>query len=182
MNESLVDQTLEEYFEDPDFETIIVKDEGLASSSHERPETNKKKQGNDRDVLEINKGNLSVAKKLKVVYPCEICHDIFRSTISLEQHLFYQHSETDCKNCQKSFSDLKKLRVHSNKCSAIKSLQLMCSYCGDGFQYEKTLEEHVVRRHEQEKKVPCGICGKFFADGKDMKNHLFREFHLRFFL
>lgn len=176
MTESLVVQNLGEYLEDPDIETIIFKDEQHFSSNIEETESSGPPifvvYANEQDALEFEQTNNSITRKPRNPLFCKICNEAFKSAIMLDQHLFYQHGENECKICQKSFLDLKKFKIHSNKCAAMKTL--MCSYCGEGFQYEKTLEEHVVRRHEQDKKIPCTICGKFFADGKDMKNHLFR--------
>ena len=116
IDEPSINNSLEEDYDDEPsvFETIIVKQSSTTRSKKPKIAYPKviidfdDKSQDEMDTFESNKSSKKFFK-----YLCNQCNQSFKSTISLDQHLFYQHGETDCKNCQKSFSDLKKLRTHS---------------------------------------------------------------------
>lgn len=73
----------------------------------------------------------------------------------------------ECQNCQKSFTDLKKLQVHQQSHERAYG----CNWCGKGFYQSADLRRH-LRTHTGERPYLCTWCSKSFSQRSNLRRHM----------
>lgn len=99
-------------------------------------------------------------------YNCEVCGQIFRTTVELQQHKQARHNFR-CLNCHNTIFQTEQLlqehisNYHSWKC--------MVESCGQEFTTSQRLQQHKQDTHT----VPClvGSCGEMFTTENELQRH-----------
>ena len=139
--------------------------------------------------------------KVKHIYPCPWCSQMFSFRCKLVDHFAKQHEKLmfpTCEECNKVYLDKKNLKEHMTVHSGVKSYQcevcekvfrtktslrqhshihsenkpFVCSYCGHGFSQRGYYLEH-VRRHTGERPYSCHVCLKTFVSNELRKRHMY---------
>ena len=111
-------------------------------------------------------------KQLQVAnrFPCEICGKTFKGKHK-ERHM-KTHLNTEkkfkCSECGVVFTkELERIKhkheVHG-KCPT-------CTLCGKTFQYQNTLNLHMIRQHGQRTEFNCDVCGVGFSIKSKLLRH-----------
>ncbi|XP_048871367.1 histone-lysine N-methyltransferase PRDM9 isoform X2 [Brienomyrus brachyistius] len=122
------------------------------------------------------------------VFPCPQCAFSFTAEHYLHKHLKRYHPEEhlkllesglaneaqedsgqlSCRQCQKTFTCLKTLRLH--KCTQSGDRLFLCTDCGKCFTWSYSLRQH-QRIHTGEKPFTCSECGKSFIHSGQLNVH-----------
>lgn len=119
---------------------------------------------------------------------CNICSKVFTQVCSLNAHKRTVHDEGakyKCNICGRNCLNYKKLEEH--KLVHTKDKQHPCTYCDKYFKYERSLVQHLERKHNSRANMQkilgdaaeldlseftCHICSKVFNNRFSYKGHL----------
>ncbi|XP_013195736.1 zinc finger protein 624 isoform X2 [Amyelois transitella] len=107
---------------------------------------------------------------------CDTCKMGFDSARSLNGHT-YSHSLFHCKNCSKSFENLKCFSYHQEKCSSAKvvkthdNIKYTCDYCGLSYDKKPSLRVHIIHKHLNVLPYVCELCGKRTSTIGHLRSH-----------
>lgn len=73
-----------------------------------------------------------------------------------------------CKDCGKTFNQLRNLQLHSRTHTGIHPF--VCQHCGQTFAQRRNLDVH-ERTHTGERPFRCGRCGRGFSRKDNLKKH-----------
>ncbi|XP_064075964.1 zinc finger protein 135-like isoform X4 [Vanessa tameamea] len=94
---------------------------------------------------------------------CKICFENIQDLESLIKHLHNEH---------KIYFD-KSLSINLQSYKLIKD-NFPCPFCGDVFRYFRTLLNHVVKMHSDNKNI-CMHCGMAFRNAPNLRTHIARH-------
>lgn len=107
---------------------------------------------------------------------CEICKEVFTSTMLKNKHLKNCHFENQIiqnhkctTSCVKTVSTSNSMIKHIN---AGLNRDHKCEYCGKVFSEAGSLRHHVETVHEECKEHKCSSCGKSFSTSRNLKTHI----------
>ncbi|KAG6464136.1 hypothetical protein O3G_MSEX014299, partial [Manduca sexta] len=102
---------------------------------------------------------------------CRVCGDAFVCTKTHRERL---HKETlnpppelHCAACDTQFLNAAALLAHAHAAQC--GTQHWCLHCGEGFQLENALRDHVLASHKVQ--FPCDKCNKVFSHESKLNNH-----------
>ena len=91
---------------------------------------------------------------------CNVCGACFMSNCKLKAHIDGTHlgiRAFKCDQCDKSFSDMAKRRIHVQRVHGDGSRPWMCDLCGKSFKVKVSLQAHTYRAHRG-KMFACEVC------------------------
>ena len=105
---------------------------------------------------------------------CALCHQSFKSTRSLKQHMRMHTGETghSCQ-CGKILASRAMLELHEKSCGKEKGH--WCRACNHGYTTKQALVHHLKAKHGPaltKEELTCTTCGKEFKVVKTMREHL----------
>lgn len=123
-----------------------------------------------------------VGQPADIKFACKYCDMEFDSTPKLLQHQKKIHdlsistgNHFECTLCNTRFSSLKNLQKHhQQKHSDIPASELQlfkCHHCELTFETTDLMIQHMVEKHEYEKKFNCEICQSFFGWKTGLTRH-----------
>jgi len=108
----------------------------------------------------------------KSTYKCEVCAQLFRSSLGLQKHLEFHTDDGQhytCTICFQLFKDPKTLEGHI--ALHMRKRPHKCSFCPKAFRDPGSLQKH-VRVHTGEKPYKCTSCYQSFAEYSSLRKHL----------
>ena len=108
----------------------------------------------------------------KSTYKCEVCAQLFRSSLGLQKHLEFHTDDGQhytCTICFKPFKEAKTLEEHV--ALHMRKRPHKCSFCPKAFRDPGSLQKH-VRVHTGEKPYKCTSCYQSFAEYSSLRKHL----------
>ncbi|XP_052894386.1 zinc finger protein 420-like [Anopheles moucheti] len=106
-------------------------------------------------------------------YPCKQCDKSFNNWLKLKMHVELDHSETPpsfpCPECDKTFVIRSRLKAHQKIHSARKDHT--CDVCGSSFVNKGLLKRHRRSLHSTDLLFECKLCSKKFAVVEKLKIH-----------
>ncbi|CAL8117181.1 unnamed protein product [Orchesella dallaii] len=129
----------------------------------------------------------ALADELKAV--CELCSKSFVTFQALSFHMGREHCEepqgegkieqppeiVSCEQCSMKFPNRASLLLHLN-CTHDRQNRHICSECGKGFQYLKSLEQHSVTHEMGRRDFVCHLCGCDYPVERTLLAH-YRNVH-----
>ncbi|XP_055683964.1 gastrula zinc finger protein xFG20-1-like [Lutzomyia longipalpis] len=111
-------------------------------------------------------------------YVCSICNEKFQNECLLKQHKASCCAKPrgifQCDLCSKNFP--KKLLLQQHIMSHVKKQRgFICDFCGNNYEYEKTLEFHetICRNMIEAPKFPCITCGNKYPTEAALNLHIY---------
>ena len=108
----------------------------------------------------------------KSTYKCEVCAQLFRSSLGLQKHLEFHTDDGQhytCTICFQLFKEAKTLEDHI--ALHMRKRPHKCSFCPKAFRDPGSLQKH-VRVHTGEKPYKCTSCYQSFAEYSSLRKHL----------
>lgn len=108
----------------------------------------------------------------KSTYKCEVCAQLFRSSLGLQKHLEFHTDDGQhytCTICFQLFKEAKTLEGHI--ALHMRKRPHKCSFCPKAFRDPGSLQKH-VRVHTGEKPYKCTSCYQSFAEYSSLRKHL----------
>ena len=108
----------------------------------------------------------------KSTYKCEVCAQLFRSSLGLQKHLEFHTDDGQhytCTICFQPFKEAKTLEGHI--ALHMRKRPHKCSFCPKAFRDPGSLQKH-VRVHTGEKPYKCTSCYQSFAEYSSLRKHL----------
>ncbi|XP_078351573.1 uncharacterized protein LOC144636276 [Oculina patagonica] len=108
----------------------------------------------------------------KSTYKCEVCAQLFRSSLGLQKHLEFHTDDGQhytCTICFQPFKEAKTLEDHI--ALHMRKRPHKCSFCPKAFRDPGSLQKH-VRVHTGEKPYKCTSCYQSFAEYSSLRKHL----------
>ena len=120
------------------------------------------------------------------LFPCEKCSDTFDRKDNLRRHesLVHKMSDTNfaaaakllkidtnkwqCKQCKKTFDDVRKLEDHLILKNCTENI---CGYCQNTFKEKHNLTKHIKNVHLKKELYKCDKCQKEYALKKSFNRH-----------
>ena len=104
------------------------------------------------------------------VIPCDVCGKTFKGK-HRERHM-RTHIVTEkrfkCNECDQVFTKEIDRKKHQHE---IHGKCPTCAVCGTAFQYQNTLNLHMIRQHRQKTEFTCDICGVGFPIKSKLLRH-----------
>ena len=120
-------------------------------------------------VDDLLKGDIANDKS---TYKCEVCAQLFRSSLGLQKHLEFHTDDGQhytCTICFQPFKEAKTLEDHI--ALHMRKRPHKCSFCPKAFRDPGSLQKH-VRVHTGEKPYKCTSCYQSFAEYSSLRKHL----------
>ena len=120
-------------------------------------------------VDDLLKGDLGNDKS---TYKCEVCAQLFRSSLGLQKHLEFHMDDGQhytCTICFQPFKEAKTLDDHIAQ--HMRKRPHKCKFCPKAFRDPGSLQKH-VRVHTGEKPYKCTSCYQSFAEYSSLRKHL----------
>lgn len=120
-------------------------------------------------VDDLLKGDMGSDKS---TYKCEVCAQLFRSSLGLQKHLEFHTDDGQhytCTICFQLFKEAKTLEGHI--ALHMRKRPHKCSFCPKAFRDPGSLQKH-VRVHTGEKPYKCTSCYQSFAEYSSLRKHL----------
>ena len=120
-------------------------------------------------VDDLLKGDLGSEKS---TYKCEVCAQLFRSSLGLQKHLEFHMDDGQhytCTICFQPFKEAKTLDDHIAQ--HMRKRPHKCKFCPKAFRDPGSLQKH-VRVHTGEKPYKCTSCYQSFAEYSSLRKHL----------
>ena len=120
-------------------------------------------------VDDLLKGDLGNDKS---TYKCEVCAQLFRSSLGLQKHLEFHMDDGQhytCTICFQPFKEAKTLEDHIAQ--HMRKRPHKCKFCPKAFRDPGSLQKH-VRVHTGEKPYKCTSCYQSFAEYSSLRKHL----------
>ena len=120
-------------------------------------------------VDDLLKGDLGSDKS---TYKCEVCAQLFRSSLGLQKHLEFHMDDGQhytCTICFQPFKEAKTLDDHI--ALHMRNRPHKCTFCPKAFRDPGSLQKH-VRVHTGEKPYKCTSCYQSFAEYSSLRKHL----------
>jgi len=120
-------------------------------------------------VDDLLKGDVGSEKS---TYKCEVCAQLFRSSLGLQKHLEFHTDDGQhytCTICFQLFKEAKTLEDHI--ALHMRKRPHKCSFCPKAFRDPGSLQKH-VRVHTGEKPYKCTSCYQSFAEYSSLRKHL----------
>lgn len=120
-------------------------------------------------VDDLLKGDLGNDKS---TYKCEVCAQLFRSSLGLQKHLEFHMDDGQhytCTICFQPFKEAKTLDEHIAQ--HMRKRPHKCKFCPKAFRDPGSLQKH-VRVHTGEKPYKCTSCYQSFAEYSSLRKHL----------
>ena len=108
----------------------------------------------------------------KSTYKCEVCAQLFRSSLGLQKHLEFHTDDGQhytCTICFQPFKEAKSLEDHI--ALHMRKRPHKCTFCPKAFRDPGSLQKH-VRVHTGEKPYKCTSCYQSFAEYSSLRKHL----------
>ena len=108
----------------------------------------------------------------KSSYKCEVCAQLFRSSLGLQKHLEFHTDDGQhytCTICFQRFKEAKTLEDHI--AMHMRKRPHKCKFCPKAFRDPGSLQKH-VRVHTGEKPYKCTSCYQSFAEYSSLRKHL----------
>lgn len=108
----------------------------------------------------------------KVTFKCEVCSQLFRSSLGLQKHLEFHIDDGQhytCTICFERFQDSATLQEHI--AFHMRKRPHKCQFCPKAFRDPGSLQKH-VRVHTGEKPYKCTNCFRSFAEYSSLRKHL----------
>lgn len=156
-----------------DIHVIEDKAVEVIETSSESQECEQRTVLNDQNVIptvdDLLKGDLGSDKS---VYKCEVCAQLFRSSLGLQKHLEFHMDDGQhytCTICFQPFREAKSLDDHI--ALHMRNRPHKCTFCPKAFRDPGSLQKH-VRVHTGEKPYKCTSCYQSFAEYSSLRKHL----------
>ena len=156
-----------------DIHVIEDKAVEVIETSSESKEYEQRTVLNDQNVIptvdDLLKGDLGSDKS---VYKCEVCAQLFRSSLGLQKHLEFHMDDGQhytCTICFQPFREAKSLDDHI--ALHMRNRPHKCTFCPKAFRDPGSLQKH-VRVHTGEKPYKCTSCYQSFAEYSSLRKHL----------
>ena len=120
-------------------------------------------------VDDLLKGDVAGEKS---TYKCEVCAQLFRSSLGLQKHLEFHMDDGQhytCTICFQPFKEAKSLDDHI--ALHMRKRPHKCTFCPKAFRDPGSLQKH-VRVHTGEKPYKCTSCYQSFAEYSSLRKHL----------
>ena len=120
-------------------------------------------------VDDLLKGDLGSDKSS---YKCQVCAQLFRSSLGLQKHLEFHMDDGQhytCTICFQPFTEAKTLEDHIAQ--HMRKRPHKCKFCPKAFRDPGSLQKH-VRVHTGEKPYKCNRCEQSFAEYSSLRKHL----------
>ncbi|XP_068682663.1 uncharacterized protein [Montipora foliosa] len=120
-------------------------------------------------VDDLLKGDLGNDKS---TYKCEVCAQLFRSSLGLQKHLEFHMDDGQhytCTICFQPFNEATALDDHISQ--HMRKRPHKCKFCPKAFRDPGSLQKH-VRVHTGEKPYKCNRCEQCFAEYSSLRKHL----------
>ena len=120
-------------------------------------------------VDDLLKGDLANDKS---TYKCEVCAQLFRSSLGLQKHLEFHTDDGQhytCTICFQPFKEAKTLEDHV--ALHMRKRPHKCTFCPKAFRDPGSLQKH-VRVHTGERPYKCTSCYQSFAEYSSLRKHL----------
>ena len=120
-------------------------------------------------VDDLLKGDLGSDKS---TYKCQVCAQLFRSSLGLQKHLEFHMDDGQhytCTICFQPFTEAKTLDDHIAQ--HMRKRPHKCKFCPKAFRDPGSLQKH-VRVHTGEKPYKCNRCEQSFAEYSSLRKHL----------
>lgn len=120
-------------------------------------------------VDDLLKGDLGSDKSS---YKCQVCAQLFRSSLGLQKHLEFHMDDGQhytCTICFQPFTEAKSLEDHIAQ--HMRKRPHKCKFCPKAFRDPGSLQKH-VRVHTGEKPYKCNRCEQSFAEYSSLRKHL----------
>lgn len=120
-------------------------------------------------VDDLLKGDMANDKS---TYKCEVCAQLFRSSLGLQKHLEFHTDDGQhytCTICFKPFKEAKTLEDHI--ALHMRKRPHKCTFCPKAFRDPGSLQKH-VRVHTGERPYKCTSCNQSFAEYSSLRKHL----------
>ncbi|XP_065083010.1 zinc finger protein 271-like isoform X2 [Ochlerotatus camptorhynchus] len=115
-------------------------------------------------------------------HKCPHCQQSFHQKIGYRRHLsvHQKQRETPCDLCELKFKNLDHVKLHKKRVHSAKKMEEKkipcersspltgCPLCGDNFDDEHLLSQHVGTVHQM---TVCTCCGMTFTSTRQLKNH-----------
>ena len=108
----------------------------------------------------------------KSTYKCEVCAQLFRSSLGLQKHLEFHTDDGQhytCTICFQPFKEAKTLDDHI--ALHMRKRPHKCTFCPKAFRDPGSLQKH-VRVHTGERPYKCTSCNQSFAEYSSLRKHL----------
>ena len=121
------------------------------------------------------RGDLSVPAAKEKRFVCQECGYKTSLPHHLKEHKRMHSGEKPfvCEFCGEAFPTKNAVRAHSLKHTGIRDYK--CPYCDYTASVKKTLDHHVIRKHEQDKLQRCHLCSHTCPDETQFRRHLRRK-------
>ncbi|RXG61794.1 Zinc finger protein 26 [Armadillidium vulgare] len=116
--------------------------------------------------------DMNPSVQLERIYLCPICHYVFTSASSLNEHVVTHSKVTECPicklNCETNFQLKKHMDSHSKK--SLKKSQYVCDVCEQSFPTLGKLKNHIKEDHE--KGMKCPYCPRIMKSESALSFHI----------
>ena len=108
----------------------------------------------------------------KSTYKCEVCAQLFRSSLGLQKHLEFHMDDGQHYTCTICFQPFKEATTLDDHIAQhMRKRPHKCKYCPKAFRDPGSLQKH-VRVHTGEKPYKCTSCYQSFAEYSSLRKHL----------
>lgn len=101
---------------------------------------------------------------------CSLCGKVLRGASELKVHIYYHHSQKECKKCNLTFPGAYTLYYHNAR---FHSEPQTCDICGQSCKNREKLKKHKINKHMEDHQKPyvCSFCGKGYAEKTKLESH-----------
>lgn len=116
----------------------------------------------------------SADKKPEKGYDCPTCETHFTLRRDYNKHMAKHNNlrPFECPECKKKFKYNVGLKKHTESQHSENAPNFACDMCDFTTKQSHYLQEHFTRKHTEEYKYQCSICGKNFKAERDYKAHM----------
>lgn len=151
-----------------------------SSTTVDLPEVNgqiEQNQSNEEKPVTLKQGSLEEEQlddstsSLKMTYKCDVCSQLFRSSLGLQKHIEFHTDDGKhytCSICFVQFQNNADLQSHLE--THTKKRPHKCTFCPKSFRDPGSLQKH-VRVHTGEKPFDCKDCDRSFAEYSSLRKH-----------
>ena len=99
-------------------------------------------------------------------YQCQLCHEVFKSNYTLQNHIDYEHEGKEkfkCPTCTQQFTAKSTLNKHIAVAHQRENLTTyLCPHCGKSCVCKTHLTRHIKCVHENIASFQCNGCTRSF--------------------